>query len=86
MPASPKCAAGGATTFADSTLDLLDGDGYVVTVAPETVGYVGNGTFWTPDKMDEAVNTSLSGASDDDVVEWWVSMKIGPSQAPPYGR
>jgi hypothetical protein len=63
---------GGAPTFADSTLDLL-GEGYVLTVAPRTVGYAGDGTFWTADQMDRAVDVSLDGGSDDEVVELFIA-------------
>lgn len=69
---------GGATTFSDSTLDLL-GEGYVLTVAPQTVGYAGDGTFWTADQMNEAVEVSLGGGSDDEVVELFVSELTGAS-------
>jgi len=62
---------GGATTFADSTLDLLV-DGYVLVVAPETVGYSGDGTAWTADEMNAAVDASLGGGSDDEVVDLFV--------------
>ena len=51
---------GGATTFSDSTLDLL-GVGYVVTVAPETVGYASDGNGWTQDELDEAVDEVVDG-------------------------
>ncbi len=64
---------GGATTFADSALDLLDGDGYVFVVAPETIGYAGDGTFWTTDQLDAAVEAALDGETDDEVVELFVT-------------
>jgi uncharacterized membrane protein YgcG len=67
---------GGATTFSDSTLDLL-GEGYVLTVAPQTVGYAGDGTFWSADQMNEAVDVSLGGGSDDEVVELFISELTG---------
>lgn len=60
---------GGATTFSDSTLDLLDGDGYVLTVGPETVGWAGDSTFWTAAEMDRAVDAALDGGSDDEVLQ-----------------
>lgn len=63
---------GGATTFSDSTLDLL-GDGYVVTVAPETVGWAGEGVAWTADEMNAAIDASLNGGSDDAVVELFIN-------------
>lgn len=69
---------GGATTFSDSTLDLL-GQGYVLTVAPQTVGYAGDGSFWTADQMNDAVDASLDGGSDDEVVELFVSDLTGAS-------
>ena len=70
---------GGATTFADSALDLLDGDGYVLTVAPETVGYAGDETFWTDSEMDAAVDASLDGGSDDEVVQLFAASLTGAS-------
>jgi hypothetical protein len=69
---------GGATTFADSTLDLL-GDGYVLVVAPETVGYSGDGSYWTQSQMDDAVSASLSGGSDDGVVQLFTETLTGTS-------
>lgn len=68
---------GGATTFSDSVLDLLDDDGYVVTVAPETVGFAGDGTFWSDAEMDAAVEASLDGATDDEVVRLFAASLTG---------
>ncbi len=68
---------GGATTFSDSTLDLLGNDGYVVTVAPQTVGFAGDGTFWTTDEMNQAIDASLDGDSDDDVVQLFIGALVG---------
>jgi len=67
---------GGAPTFSDSTLDLLDGDGYVVTVAPQTVGFAGGGTSWTVDEMNSAVDAALDGGSDDEVVEIFIATLV----------
>jgi hypothetical protein len=67
---------GGATTFSDSVLDQL-GTGYVVTVAPETVGFAGDGSFWTAGEMKSAVDSSLNGGSDDEVVELFVAELTG---------
>lgn len=75
---------GGATTFADSTLDLL-GDGYVLVVAPETVGYAGDGTTWTADQMDAAVEASLDGGTDDEVVDLFVLTLTEEPAATPGG-
>jgi hypothetical protein len=63
---------GGATTFSDSTLDLLDSDGYVVTVGPETVGFAGDGSFWTAGEMNAAIDASLDGSTDDEVIQIFV--------------
>lgn len=76
---------GGATTFADSTLDLLDDDGYVFVVAPQTVGYAGDNTTWSVDEMDAAVETSLGGDSDDEVVEQFISTLTAPAVLVPDG-
>lgn len=69
---------GGATTFADSVLDSL-GSGYVLVVAPETVGYSGDGSYWTQSQMDEAVSASLSAGSDDGVVQQFTETLTGTS-------
>jgi hypothetical protein len=68
---------GGAPTFADSMLALLDGDGYVLAVSPETVGWAGDGSFWTADDMNEAVEASRQGGTDDQVVEQFVDTLTG---------
>ena len=70
---------GGATTFSDSVLDLLDGDGYVVTVAPDTVGFAGDGSFWTSGELNEAIDASLSAGSDNGVVETFIATLTGES-------
>jgi hypothetical protein len=70
---------GGAPTFSDSILDLLDGDGYVLTVAPETVGWAGDGSFWTAEEMDAATDASLTAGSDDEVVQQFVFTLTGQS-------
>jgi len=57
----------GATFFADAVRDEL-GSGTVLTVAPETVGYSSDGQTWAQGALDTAVNASLDGTSDDDVV------------------
>lgn len=73
---------GGATTFSDSVLDLL-GAGYVVTVAPETVGFAGDGSFWNADEMNAAIDASLSGGSDNQVVELFIADLIDTSTLQP---
>lgn len=72
---------GGATTFSDSILDQL-GAGYVVTVAPETVGFAGDGSFWSAEEMNAAVDASLDGASDDQVVELFITELTGTGVVP----
>ena len=76
---------GGATTFADSTLDQLV-DGYVLVVAPETVGYSGDGTAWTAAEMNAAVDASLGGESDDEVVDLFVGTLTQDSIPAPTGQ
>lgn len=72
---------GGATTFSDAVLDELV-EGYVVTVAPETVGFAGDGSFWSSDQMNSAIDASLDGDSDDQVVELFISGLTGTSDTP----
>ncbi len=72
---------GGATTFADSVLDDL-GEGYVVAVAPETVGFAGDGSYWSSTQMNSAIESSLDGASDNDVVQLFVNDLTGEGPAP----
>jgi hypothetical protein len=73
--------SGGATTFSDSILDQL-GAGYVVTVAPETVGFAGDGSFWSAEEMNAAVDASLDGANDDQVVELFITDLTGTGVVP----
>jgi hypothetical protein len=68
---------GGATTFSDSALDLLEGDGYVVTIAPQTVGFAGDETVWTEDEMNSAIDASLAGGSDDEVARLFIESLTG---------
>ncbi|HSJ85342.1 MAG TPA: hypothetical protein VLA91_16190 [Acidimicrobiia bacterium] len=76
--------AGGAPTFSDSVLDRL-GSGYVVTIAPETVGFAGDGTAWGVDEMNAAIDASLDGGSDDQVVELFISELTGAGIVPSPG-
>lgn len=75
---------GGAPTFSDSVLDEL-GDGYVVTIAPETVGFAGDGSFWSAGEMNEAIDSSLTGDTDDDVVELFMEELTGGGVTPGAG-
>lgn len=74
---------GGATTFSDSVLDELV-EGYVVTVAPETVGFAGDGSFWTAEEMNQAIEASLGGSSDDEVVTLFIESLTGVAVVPPF--
>ena len=80
---------GGATAFSDSVLDELPEGSYVVTVAPETVGFAENGDVWSTEQMNEAVQASLDGGSDDDVVQLFIETlvasdaPVGPGPAEP---
>lgn len=65
-----------ATFFSDAVLDEL-GDGTVLTVAPETVGYASDETTWSEAELDSAVDASLNGSSDDDVVTIFVGALTG---------
>lgn len=68
--------ASGAIFFADAVLDDL-GSGTILTVAPESVGYASDNNSWTENELDEAVDASLDGTSDDDVVVRFVESLTG---------
>lgn len=72
---------GGATTFADSVLDDL-GSGYVLVVGPQTVGYAADGTEWSREEMDIAVDASLDGGTDDEVIQIFIDT-LTTTEAPP---
>jgi len=69
--------AGGATVFAENTLDGMGGTGTVFVVAPETVGWASQDDIYSRDQLDAATDASLDGASDTDVVEIFVATLIG---------
>jgi hypothetical protein len=68
---------GGATIFAENTLNEMDGTGTVFVVAPETAGWSSEGDVYTREQLDEATDVSLNGLSDTDVVELFVATLIG---------
>jgi len=68
--------AGGATIFAENTLDELGGTGTVFTVGPETVGWASEGDLYTNEELDKATDASLDGGSDTEVVELFVATLI----------
>lgn len=69
--------SGGATIYAESTLDAMGGTGTVFVVAPETVGWGSEGDIYTREQLDEATDVSLGGSSDTEVVELFVATLIG---------
>ncbi len=68
---------GGATIFAENTLNEMGGTGTVFVVAPETAGWASEGDIYTREQLDEATDVSLDGSSDTDVVELFVATLIG---------
>jgi hypothetical protein len=68
--------AGGATVFAENTLDEMGGVGTVLTVGPETVGWASEGDIYTREQLDEATDVSLDGDSDTEVVELFIATLI----------
>lgn len=68
--------AGGATIFAENTLDEMGGIGTVFVVGPETVGWASEGDIYTRDQLDTATDASLDGGSDTEVVELFVATLI----------
>lgn len=71
----------GATFFSDAVLDSL-GEGTVLTVAPETVGFASVGDVWTSDQLNSAVDESLAGSNDDNVVARFVNSLTGSAVGP----
>ncbi len=69
--------AGGATIFAENTLNEMGGAGTVFVVAPETVGWGSQGDIYTREQLDEATDASLDGRSDTEVVELFVATLVG---------
>lgn len=73
--------ASGAPFFAEAVLDDL-GTGTVLTVAPETVGFASDNDKWTQDELNSAVDASLSGGSDDQVVALFIESLTGSNIDP----
>ncbi len=69
--------SGGATIYAENTLDEMGGTGTVLVVAPETVGWSSEADIYTDEQLDEATDVSLDGSSDTEVVELFVATLIG---------
>ena len=67
---------GGATVFAENTLDGMGSTGTVYTVGPETVGWASEGDIYTREQLDDATDASLDGGSDTEVVELFVATLI----------
>lgn len=71
---------GGATTFADAVANRL-GAGVVVVVAPETVGAGGISEFFTDVEIEEALDASLDGDTDGEVLEIFSATLLGTAVA-----
>ena len=70
--------AAGATTYAEAVLrEVPAGEGTVLTVAPETVGWAKNNSRWTVEELNEATEASLAGETSDDVVRLFVDSLLG---------
>ena len=69
--------SGGATIYAENTLDAMGGTGTVLIVSPETVGWGSEGDIYSREQLDEATDVSLNGSSDTEVVELFVATLIG---------
>ena len=69
--------SGGATVYAENTLNEMGGTGTVLVVAPETVGWSSEADIYTDEQLDEATDVSLDGSSDTEVVELFVATLIG---------
>lgn len=66
-----------ATFFAEAVLDDLGGAGTVLTVAPESVGFASENDIWSKAELESAVDASLSGSSDDNVVALFIESLTG---------
>lgn len=71
--------SGGATVFAENTLDAMGGRGTVFVVGPESVGWASQDDIYTRDQLDAATDSSLDGGSDTEVVELFVVSLTGQS-------
>jgi len=71
--------SGGATVFAENTLDAMGGIGTVFAVGPETVGWASQGDIYNREQLDSATDASLNGGSDTEVVQLFVSSLTGKS-------
>jgi hypothetical protein len=67
---------GGATIFAENTLNAMGGTGTVFVVSPETAGWASEGDIYSREQLDAATDASLDGGSDTEVVELFVSTLI----------
>ena len=71
--------AGAATTFAGAMLSELDVPGTVFVVAPESLGFEEDESFWSTEELEAAQETSDTAASDNDVVRTFVNTLTGGS-------
>lgn len=68
--------SGGATTFADAVFRRI-GEGVVVVVTPVSVGWSGLTEVFTDAEFDDAVDVSLDGATDEEVLELFTAALTG---------
>jgi len=71
--------SGGATVFAENTLDAMGSVGTVFAVGPETVGWASEGDIYGREQLDSATDAAVSGGSDTEVVQLFVSSLTGKS-------
>lgn len=68
--------ASGAAFFSDAILDDL-GTATVLTVAPESIGWVSSETVWTEEQFESAEAAALAGSNDNEVVSRFVASLVG---------
>lgn len=66
----------GTVAFADAVLDQVE-VGYVLTIGAESVGWAGDGSAWSQSEMDAALDASLEGFSDDEIIRLFVDHLSG---------
>jgi hypothetical protein len=59
---------GGATDLAEQIFHIVVGEGTVVVIAPESIGWASDGETWTEGQLDDATKTAFEGGSYDEAV------------------
>ena len=57
---------GGATDLAEQIFQFVVGEGTVVVIAPESIGWASDGETWTEGQLDDATKTAFEGGSYDE--------------------